>query len=273
MDWITKINETINCIDSNLKEKDILRLLEQKLFISYSHLQKGFKAITGITITEYFSNRKLYCAAIEIADNKGSISKIAEDYQYDSYDSFYKAFVKFHKCTPKEVRENPEKMHRYPPLKIKVTVKGGDELVYKEITIDSFKIYGQQHVIDFNKRETKELAIIQKAISEKKHEGEDIYSIITDKGSQFLYFIGCINKKLKNDIEAVIQSGTWLVFTCEGKWPDALRDIRDRLFNEFLISHHEYELLGNALVERMPDGDYNSYNYKCELWAPVKHTE
>ena len=124
MDWIRTVNDTIKRIDAHLEERDILRILEKELYLSISHLQKGFKAITGVTITEYFSSRKLFCAALDIASRTGTIAEIAEKYHYDSYDAFFKAFKKFHGCTPSEIKEDSSKIRRYPPLQVKVTVQG-----------------------------------------------------------------------------------------------------------------------------------------------------
>ncbi|MBR3564173.1 MAG: helix-turn-helix transcriptional regulator [Clostridia bacterium] len=92
MDWIQTINNTIKLVDSHLKDKYILQLLSKEMYISTSHLQKGFKAITGVTISEYFSSRKLYSAALDIVGGVDSFLEISYRYQYESYDAFFKAF-------------------------------------------------------------------------------------------------------------------------------------------------------------------------------------
>lgn len=244
------------------------------MYISTSHLQKGFKAITGVTISEYFSGRKLYSAALDIVGGEDSFSEISYRYQYESYDAFFKAFKKFHGYSPSEIKRNPSKIRRYPPLKIKITVQGGDELIFREVTLEEFDIYGDQHTIAFDRREKDAPQLFYKYVSKMApKENAEVFSVITDNGDSFSYFIGTKQNQMEVLEKYRIPSGTWLVFPCEGKHPEVLRETRSRLFNEFLVVHPEYELVGKIIVERFINGDYRSHYYKSELWVPVRHND
>lgn len=62
---------------------------------NYAYLSKVFKQTTQITLTQYFSNKKLEIAKVLIRENQLSFTKIAELLHYASIYSFSKSF-KFH---------------------------------------------------------------------------------------------------------------------------------------------------------------------------------
>ncbi len=69
---------------------------------------------------------------------------------------------------------------------------------------------------------------------------------------------GCVTKTLP--------AGTWAVFPCRGKLPEALQDVNTRIWNEWLPSCKQYKLAGNYNVELYTPGpgDYS------EIWVPVE---
>lgn len=65
------------------------------VFVSPFYLQKGFKLMTGYSMTEYIRSRRLYLAALDVLADKGSITDLAFKYGYDTPESFSKAFRAF----------------------------------------------------------------------------------------------------------------------------------------------------------------------------------
>jgi len=66
--------------------------------------------MTGYSIGEYTRNRKLYLAALDILSGKDNLLEIAFKYGYETYESFNKAFVRFHEITPTGLRRDPSNL-------------------------------------------------------------------------------------------------------------------------------------------------------------------
>lgn len=61
-----KIQKVIDYIEENLTEDLSYDAIAAMMAISEADLQRSFKTITGMTISEYIRNRRLSCAAIAI---------------------------------------------------------------------------------------------------------------------------------------------------------------------------------------------------------------
>lgn len=71
-------------------------------------------------------NRRLSCAAQDLLQQGSKIIDVAMCYQYDTGESFSKAFTRFHGVSPSKVqRENVKLFH---PLAINVTIQGGFDM-------------------------------------------------------------------------------------------------------------------------------------------------
>lgn len=61
-----KIQKVIDYIEENLTDDLSYDAIAAMMAISEADLQRSFKTITGMTISEYIRNRRLSCAAIAI---------------------------------------------------------------------------------------------------------------------------------------------------------------------------------------------------------------
>ena len=61
-----QIQKAIDYIESNLKEDLSYTAIAKMMAVSETDLQRSFKMITGITISDYVRNRRLTCAALAI---------------------------------------------------------------------------------------------------------------------------------------------------------------------------------------------------------------
>jgi AraC-like DNA-binding protein len=91
--------------------------------ILFSHFQLIFHLVTGMTIGEYIRNRRLSLAAQDLLKPNARILDVAMKYQYDTQESFSKAFSRFHGVSPSKVNRNDVKL--FHPLSIHVTIQGG----------------------------------------------------------------------------------------------------------------------------------------------------
>lgn len=96
------VYEIANYIDVNLTKIPDLTKIADELGYSYSHLSHAFSKETGLTIKEYF-NQKRFEKAVELLKHSDyNISKIAEILQYQSIHPFSTAFRKRFGISPTE---------------------------------------------------------------------------------------------------------------------------------------------------------------------------
>ena len=66
MEWLTSIKDTINYLEEYLLTFKGAEEVSKEVNISSFYLQKGFKVLTGYTISEYVKNRRLYLASLDL---------------------------------------------------------------------------------------------------------------------------------------------------------------------------------------------------------------
>lgn len=121
-----KMQTVINYIEANLTEELSYSTLAALVAVSESDLQRSFKTITGMTISEYIRNRRLTNAALDLKQSDDSVLQIGLNYGYQTAESFNRAFKQFHGCTPTEVRNSQKTASYLNPLVIKLAKRGGN---------------------------------------------------------------------------------------------------------------------------------------------------
>ena len=142
MDWIQSLAKAIHYIESNLTNELSVEDVSKKVYASSSNFQRVFNLVTGMTIGDYIRNRRLTLAGQELL-NKCKIIDVAMLYQYDTQESFSKAFTRFHGVTPSNARKHSEKIKNFRPLTIKLTIQGGFDMSRK--LIDHLPIHPLQY--------------------------------------------------------------------------------------------------------------------------------
>lgn len=293
MEWLTGIRSAIDFIENNLENDISVQDVADKVFISPIFLQRGFSLMTGFSVGEYIRNRRLYQAALDLVNTEDLVIVIAYRYCYETPESFTKAFSRFHGVTPSQVR-NSTPFKPFLPIKINLTVQGGNNMDYKITSKAGFKVIGFQKVFD---SETSYAEIpkfwdeicgkyanniwagntpanaFEKAVADNNI-GE--YGICIDDigGSKFRYLIA--GKYEGGEIPAGMEVyefpvGDWAVFDIFGPCPGALQAVNTKIFTEWLPGNPEYEISGNANVEwydcmTKP----NDKDYHTAIWIPVK---
>ena len=275
MEWLTGIRAAIEFIEDNLEEDISVQDVAGKVFISPIFLQRGFSFMTGYNVGEYIRNRRLYQAAIDLRSTEDPVIDIAYRYCYETPESFTKAFS------------------RFLPVKINITVQGGDKMDYKITRKDGLKVIGFQKIFD---SETSYAEIpkfwgemVEKYLSnvEAGKEPANEYEkavldnrigefgiCIDDIGStKFRYLIAGEYKGGEVPLGMELYEfpvGDWAVFDITGPCPGALQSTNTKIFTEWLPGNPDYELSGNANVEWYADGDPAAADYKSAIWIPVK---
>lgn len=101
-------DEIDQCIIQYYDEGLTLQRLSQLLGYSKYYTTRKFKEISGISLRDYLSQRKLSFALKEIRDGNKSITEIAFDYGFASHEAFTRAFKRVYGIAPMEYRKHPK---------------------------------------------------------------------------------------------------------------------------------------------------------------------
>lgn len=282
MDWTEAITRAIAYMEDHLTEELTVQQIADEVHFSPFYFQKGFVILCGYTPSEYLRNRRLTEAARELTNGGGKVIDLALKYGYESPDSFTKAFVRFHGCTPAEARSGSKKPRIFAPLRIHIQLKGGFRMDYKIMDKPAIKLIGCSKMIPFNEGMTQCTAFWDEHMASGRSKivmGE--YAVCFDEnmdGKCFKYMIADAYAPEKDQpgFEAVtLPAHTWAVFPCLGPMPQVLQDTTRRIFSEWLPENKEYEITAGISVEYYTDPmDYpkgpKDEKYYCEVWVPVK---
>ena len=94
----------IRYIDDNLYAIHSLMEMAEKLGYSYNYLSHLFRRKTGMTIQNYFAQKKIEASRELLVDDRYSITEISTMLNYDCIQSFSKAFKKAMGISPTEYR-------------------------------------------------------------------------------------------------------------------------------------------------------------------------
>ena len=141
MEWLICIRKAIDYMEEHLEDNISAQDVADQVFVSSFFFQKGFSLMTGYGLGEYIRNRRLYQAAIDLQRTDERIIDIALHYCYETPESFTKAFSRFHGASPSQVREGAP-IKPFLPLKVEISIHGGNQMDYKIKKMTGFKVIG-----------------------------------------------------------------------------------------------------------------------------------
>lgn len=295
MDWLTCIRTAIAYMEAHLTEDIGVVDVAEQVHISPFFLQRGFSLMTGCGVGEYLRNRRLYEAARDLQTAEDRVIDIALRYLYDTPESFAKAFARFHGATPSQVRTGAAPIRVFLPLRINLTVQGGQQMDFKITPMFPFKVIGFQKEFDYETAYAEiprfwdeicakyaanvyagnapanpyEQALVDNCIGE--------YGVCIDDipGGKFRYLVAgkyVVGQVPEGMVLYEFPRGQWAVFNCVGPIPEALQTLNTRIFQEWLPGNPDYELCGNATVEWYDcvNGEKTDPDYHSAIWVPVK---
>lgn len=120
-DYISRINKVLLYIDENLDTALTLDTIARVAYYSPFHFHRIFKAITGETLNEYITRRRIEkTAAILFRRKEIPISELSLQYGFNSNSSFTRAFKSFYGVSPSEFRKlSPGKYSKICQVKSK----------------------------------------------------------------------------------------------------------------------------------------------------------
>jgi len=140
VEWIHTIMKAVRYMETNLTNDISIEDVSNHVFMSGSNLQRIFSLVTGITIGDYIRNRRLSLSGQDLYLTDSKIIDIAMRYQYDTSESFSKAFTRFHGIPPSVVQKQSDKLKFFYPFTINVFIQGGFNMARISVNENGVKL-------------------------------------------------------------------------------------------------------------------------------------
>ena len=280
MDWIERLNEAIRYIEENLTGEIEYEKLGQIACCSAYHFQRIFAYIAGMPLSEYIRKRKMSLAAVDLQGSDAKIIDVAAKYGYTSPTAFNRAFQSVHGVNPSSVKSEGVAIKSFPPITIKITVKGVEEMNYRIEKKEAFRIVGLSAPMKINTAEN--FSVVPQLWGKAAQEGfipklasmmnTSIMGILGVSAcfdnEQWKYFIS-VATSLPAEApleEYTVPAYTWAIFSGEGACPQAIQELERRIVTEWLsTSGYEYDNGPDIEVYLEPDPS----KARFEVWIPV----
>jgi AraC family transcriptional regulator len=277
MDLLQRMNGAIDYVESNITEDIDFEKVAQIACCSANHFQRMFSYITGISLSEYIRRRRLTLAALELQRSDVKIIDLAVKYNYDSPDSFTRAFHKMHGITPTSARDAGVELKSYPKMTFYITLKGDAAMNYKIVEKAAFELLGKSILVNMDNIGIKASDFWKKlqadgtferlrALSKGKEEyGVTCYVNNIQEGTFSYHIAFQNNSSYRGDSEfevLKIPALTWVVFESKGPQPQTIKELWGKAYSEWFPSSGYTDLGGPEMEVYFED--------KCELWISIK---
>jgi AraC family transcriptional regulator len=119
-DYKNRINRVFKFIDENLESDLSLNTVSEVAFFSPFHFHRIFKFITGETLNEYVTRRRIEKSALDLLHKDIKTTEIAHKYGFSDNSSYSRTFKKYFDLSPTEFKkQNPNKHSKIRQLKSK----------------------------------------------------------------------------------------------------------------------------------------------------------
>ncbi|HOT76529.1 MAG TPA: AraC family transcriptional regulator [Candidatus Wallbacteria bacterium] len=148
MDYFEMIQRVLDYIEMNLNDKVSLERISEAACFSPYHFHRIFKAMAGESVGEYMRRRRLSEASKKLLETSERIIDIALEFQFESQESFTRAFKKVFKTTPGRYRSTGRALVEFERAKLNVNflknVKGVKAMEPKIVVKKEFKVVGMR---------------------------------------------------------------------------------------------------------------------------------
>ncbi|MCL2350127.1 MAG: AraC family transcriptional regulator [Defluviitaleaceae bacterium] len=298
MDWLARMNATLDYIENNLCGEIDYSALEKVACCCAHTFFKMFSYVADVSLSEYIRRRRLTLAALELQSGDAKVIDVALKYGYESPVSFARAFQALHGLTPTQAKKSGITLKAYPRISFQMSITGKEQMDYRIEKKDAFQVFGIEGI--FRTDESGEhpqtpadlwadchangaIAKLDAAAGNKlpsfAMQGNDnIHAICSYKdvtAGKFAYMICAFKSEdSKTDGYTVLDvpEHTWAIFPSgKFKWDDfgmVIESLYKRFFGEWLPTSQYEQVSGLDLEIYGGDGDFGHF----ELWFAVKKT-
>lgn len=295
MEWTESLRSAIAYMEEHLLDDISADDVAEAVHISSFYLQKAFRIMTGYSVGEYIRYRRLYLAALDVIAGKEKIIDLAYKYGYETPESFTKAFSRFHGMSPAQIKKDALKIKVFLPLKIKIEIKGGNDMDVTVERMNGFKVIGFEKVFStedawqkipefWDEYREKYLEPILRKGKKPENEVEEMiqkcsiaeYGICIDdlkEKGKFRYMIaGNYHGEEVPEGMSVYEfpDMDWAKFRCIGSMPTALQVVNNQIFKEWLPGNPDYDVAMYVNIEWYSKGNMDAADYESGIWLPVK---
>nr|WP_207751253.1 GyrI-like domain-containing protein [Anaeromonas frigoriresistens] len=269
-------------MEEHLDKEIELEKMAEIACCSTFHFQRMFSYIANIPLSEYIRRRKMTRAAFELQTKDIKIIDIAMKYGYNSPTAFTRAFKNVHGISPSEAKFSGQKLKAFPPITVKISIKGDVEVNYRIEKKQAFRVVGvkEQFKISIEEnfevvpgfwKKTVESGMLTQICSLMCKDPFGVLGVSSCmSGKDFDYYIAVATDKETPDgmYEYEVPECTWAIFESVGPLPEALQNLQRRIVTEWLpTSGYEYAKAPD--IEVYSDGNQQSQDYRCEVWLPI----
>lgn len=298
MEWTETLRRTVDYLEEHLLEDGAAEGAARAVYLSPLYLQRGFKLVTGYFMGEYVRNRRLYLAGLEAIAGREKVIGLAYKYGYDTPESFSKAFSRFHGVSPAQLRQHPERLVPFLPLKITLSIRGGLGMDFTVEKMESFQLIGMEREFspETSYREIprfwdefigahcaplwagkKPETALEKAVCEC---GIGEFGVCVDdcaSPERFRYLIAgrYDGREVPEGLTVLSLSAMeWAKFQCSGPMPESLQSVNTKIFQEWLPGNPEFEIAYGANIEWYSmEKETSAPDYESEIWLPVRRRQ
>lgn len=280
MEWIERLNKSINYIEEHITEEISYDELAQIACCSTYHFQRMFTYIAGVSLSEYIRRRKMSLAAVDLQGSNEKIIDISLKYGYFSPTAFNRAFQSIHGVAPSALKNEGVSIKSFPPITFKFTVKGVEELNYRIETKPAFRIVGKSYPlnkeIEQNFLEVPQMwqnavmdGTIKKIIALMNSQPQGVLGVSAcNDNEKWKYYIAVSSTAdIDTSLEEYIVPGCmWAIFPGGGTGK-SIQELEKRIVTEWLPTSG-YEFTEGPDIEVYFNPDPNNAQY--EVWIPIK---
>ena len=280
MDWIERLNLSLEYIEQNLTEKLDYEKIAQIACCSAYHFQRMFAYLAGVPLGEYIRRRRMTLAAAELQTGDTKVIDLAVKYGYDSPTAFNRAFQGVHGIAPSAARESGVALQAFLPISFKIMVKGAAQMEYRIEQKEAFRIVGLSAPLKENLEEN--FQVVPQLWAKAAQEGvvpklaammdtpiKGVLGVSACVGKDWYYYIAAASTLPLADtgfVEYTIPACTWAVFPGTGSMPGSIQTLEQRIVTEWLpTSGYEYADAPDVELYLTPDPQ----NATFEVWVPV----
>ncbi|MEO9804289.1 MAG: AraC family transcriptional regulator [Reichenbachiella sp.] len=119
-DYKNRINRVFEFIDENLDADLSLDTISEIAYFSPFHFHRVFKFVTGETLNEYVTRRRIEKSALDLLHKNITVAEIAHKYGFSENSSYSRAFKKYFGVSPTTFKkQNPNRHSKIRQLESK----------------------------------------------------------------------------------------------------------------------------------------------------------